>query len=162
MPRLDELDDATRGRLHLIPFDRQWNRPGHPNRNPMLPDGDKDLLAKLQKESQGILSWLVAGAVAYLQHGLEPPIEVTSKTSSYFDEQDGFTQWLAGFEQAPAKEGTRSTDLFSDFQIHCIDSGATAGSLIAFGKKLKKAVGEGMKSERGMLYPIRTRNGDLF
>ena len=125
-------------------------------------DGDKDLLEKLQKESQGILCWLVAGAVAYLRDGLEPPIEVASRTSSYFDEQDEFTQWLAGFEPAPAKEGMLSRELFSDFQIHCFDTGATAGSQIAFGKKIKKAVGEGMKSERGMLYPLRTLNGDLF
>lgn len=162
MPRLDAVDDATRGRLHLIPFDRQWNRPGHPNRNPLLPDGDKDMLAKLQKESPGILRWLVDGAVAYLRDGLEPPIEVASKTSSYFDEQDAFTQWLAGFEHAPAKEGMLASDLLGNFRYYCLGTGTAEVSQIAFAKKLKKAVGEGTKSERGMLYPLRTLNGDLF
>ena len=40
-PELDQSDDAIRGRLHFIPFDRTWNRPGVPNRNPRLADGDK-------------------------------------------------------------------------------------------------------------------------
>ena len=44
-PVLDHLDDAIKGRLHLAPFDRRWNRPGHTDRNPALPDGDKELAA---------------------------------------------------------------------------------------------------------------------
>jgi putative DNA primase/helicase len=72
-PALDHLDDAMRGRLHLIPFDMRWNRPGHPAPDPALPDGDKGLLATLRAEAPGILAWLVRGAVAYSQRGLEPP-----------------------------------------------------------------------------------------
>lgn len=40
-----------RGRLHLIPFDRIWNRPGHPEPGPALPDGDKDLMDTLRDEA---------------------------------------------------------------------------------------------------------------
>ena len=64
-PQIDHLDAAMRGRLHLLPFDRTWNRPGVPNPDPNLPNGDKDLARKLDAESAGILAWIVEGAVTY-------------------------------------------------------------------------------------------------
>jgi putative DNA primase/helicase len=71
-PRLDHIDSAIRGRLHLAPFDRRWNRPGEVERNPTLPDGDKSLGTTLKLEAEGILTWLVRAAMAYREHGVKP------------------------------------------------------------------------------------------
>lgn len=120
-PTLDHMDDAMRGRLHLVPFDRIWNRPGHPERDARLPDGDKDLMEQLQLEAPGVLAWLVAGAVRYAQQGLVPPQDVTSMTRSYFAEQDPISQWMEGYDRCDAKHGTSAADLFKDFgdwQVH--------------------------------------------
>lgn len=97
-PELDHADDAIRGRLHIIPFDRTWNRPGVPVRNPRLADGDKHLMQTLEGEAVGILNWLVQGAVAYCKEGLEPPPDVAEITSAYLHEQDAFGRWLDEME----------------------------------------------------------------
>jgi len=114
-PALDNLDDAMRGRLHMIPFDMRWNRPGHPDRDPRLPDGDKDLAEKLREEAEGELAWLVAGAVMYHREGLEPPAEVVAKTRTYFNDQDPMGKWLETMTPCATKDGDMASALFTEF-----------------------------------------------
>lgn len=114
-PGLDHMDDALRGRLHLIPFDRQWNRPGHPARNEELPDGDKDLMATLRAEACGILVWLIQGAVRYAKEGLEPPEEVARMTRTYFAEQDPIGRWVETQERCEPQRGTQASALYAQF-----------------------------------------------
>lgn len=114
-PALDHMDEAMRGRLHMIPFDMRWNRPGHPERNPSLPDGDKDLPTKLKQEAEGVLAWLIAGAVAYVQEGLEPPEEVVRMTKAFFMDQDPLGRWLDTCVPCDARSGTSAADLFNAF-----------------------------------------------
>ncbi len=116
-PGLDHLDDALRGRLHLIPFDRAWNRPGHTERDKSLPDGDKDLPRTLNEEAPGILTWLIDGAVKYLREGLEPPAEVLGETQSYFATEDPVNQWLEGYDRCDPKHGgSLASELFRQFE----------------------------------------------
>lgn len=115
-PALDHMDDAMRGRLHLVPFDRRWNRPGHPERDPTLPDGDKTLMDTLRAEAAGVLAWIVEGAKQYAQHGLEPPPEVVSVTRAYLNEQDPLGRWLLTMEACDPKEGTGAAALFAEFR----------------------------------------------
>jgi P4 family phage/plasmid primase-like protien len=118
-PRLDHLDEALRGRLHLVPFDRRWNRPGHSERNPALPDGDKDLIEHLKREAEGILAWLVQGAGDYAVDGLEPPTEVVRMTRDYFQEQDAFGRWFEGYLDVDLSQGSGSAELFDEFCKWC-------------------------------------------
>lgn len=139
-PHLDHMDHAARGRIHTIPFDVRWNRPGVPSRDPRLPDGDKGLLQALRAEAEGILSWVVRGAVAYAQQGLEPPQEVASRTLAYFQDQDAFAQWFATMERCPAKSGTGAAMLFASFQAWCTSEGipgAAPATQRAFSKALQ-------------------------
>lgn len=122
-PALDHLDDAVRGRLHLIPFDRVWNRPGHPERDPALPDGDKNLMGSLRDEAEGILVWLVEGAIAYHRDGLDPPPEVVRMTRDYFASQDSLGQWLAACERCEPQAGQRTTELLGEFKGWCAAEG---------------------------------------
>lgn len=114
-PSLDHLDSALRGRLHLIPFDRVWNRPGHSERDTALPDGDKDLMQHLRAEAQGVLAWLVQGSVDYARFGLEPPREVVRMTQAYFAEQDPVSRWLERYERCDPKQGASAAELFKDY-----------------------------------------------
>lgn len=114
-PALDHMDEAMRGRLHLIPFDMQWNRPGHPERNSNLPDGDKELPAKLKHEAEGVLAWLVRGAVDYVRDGLEPPSEVANMTRDFFKDQDPLGRWMDICVPCDLKSGARAAQLFSAF-----------------------------------------------
>jgi putative DNA primase/helicase len=159
-PVLDHLDDAIRGRLHLIPFERQWNRPGHPERDPALPDGDKDLPEKLRAEAEGILAWLVAGAVAYLKEGLEPPAEVMRRTREYFRGQDLLGQWLELYERCEAREGEKGSLLFQAFANWCDEQDETSytpNTQTGFSIALQRRGFAGAKTKAGIVYGLRLR-----
>jgi putative DNA primase/helicase len=164
-PHLDHMDEATRGRLHLVPFDRRWNRPGLPTRDPSLPDGDKHLMDTLLTEAEGILAWLVRGAVAYARDGLEPPAEVIAKTLDYFEQQDALGQWLATVEHCAAKAGTAAASLFGWFTSWCIDEGfvgAQPSTPHAFGRALQAVGIERARTATGTVWGLRARGADLF
>jgi P4 family phage/plasmid primase-like protien len=154
LPRLDHLDGATRGRLHVIPFEMQWNRPGVPERDPSKPDGDKHLAETLRAESEGVLAWLVEGARLYCRDGLEPPPEVSRMTQDYFQGQDVFSQWLETKERcAPI---TKASDLHGSFQTWAhADFGNPGMSLKAFSKRLKDDGVSSKDASVGTLYGLR-------
>ncbi|KWW37661.1 hypothetical protein AU374_01428 [Cupriavidus metallidurans] len=160
-PALDHMDEAMRGRLHLIPFDMRWNRPGHPDRDPTLPDGDKALPEKLKAEADGILAWLVAGAVAYAQEGLEPPHEVVRMTRAYFKDQDPLGLWLDTCEACDAKQGALASELFDAFCGWADEEGydgSGSWSQTAFSKKLTARGIVGLKTKTGKRYALRVRS----
>lgn len=156
-PAIAELDEAIRGRLHIIPFDMRWNRPGHAERNPALPDGDKDLPAQLKAEAPGVLAWLVAGAVAYLRDGLEPPAEVAGTTRAYIAAQDPLAQFLATLEPCEPRHGSSASDLFSGFRAWAEDEGRDDGpaTLRAFSMALKTRGIAMRKGEKANTYALR-------
>ena len=64
---------------------------------------DKQLGARLLEERDGILQWMVQGALEYLEQGLQPPIEVLAATAAYRESQDPITNFInAAFEFPPA------------------------------------------------------------
>ncbi len=157
VPTLDHLDDALRGRLHLIPFSMSWNRPGHSEPDKTLPDGDKDLPAKLNAELEGILAMLIDGARQYHLQGLEPPDEVARMTSDYFKSQDPFRQWLDTQTKCSPKNGRLASVLHQDFQGWCVEEGymeADKTTQIAFSRKLKSAGIEHQRLEDGNRYGL--------
>ncbi len=164
-PVLDHMDDAMRGRLHMIPFDMRWNRPGHPERNPNLPDGDKTLTDQLRAESEGVLAWLVAGAVAYQRDGLEPPHEVAGMTRDYFSDQDPFGLWLETCEVCEAAAGTGASDLFNEFRSWCLDEDydvMATGTQKTFSLKLTSRGVDSQKRNDGKRYGLRAKVAGMF
>ena len=158
-PNLSHLDEATRGRLHLIPFDRRWNRPGHVDRSPLLPDGDKNLRIKLMSEAEGVLAWAVRGAALYYAEGLEAPAEVAAMTNQYFDRQDPFKRWLDTLQLCPSRQGATASELHAWFerwrQSQNIVSTGGPESSEAMGRRLK-ASGYIAKSDgKFRKYPLR-------
>lgn len=164
-PSLDHLDDAMRGRLHLVPFDRTWNRPGVPDRDPSLPDGDKGLMDALRAEGPGILAWLVRGALAYAKHGLEPPAAVKAMTKEYFAEQDPVGRWLAGYDKCHPKDGAGATDLFNAYQQWRRDVDAEGGkgptSVKGFAKALETNGCVKIKTKTDNRYGLRRKTGEI-
>ena len=158
-PALDHMDEALRGRLHLIPFDMRWNRPGHPDRNPFLPDGDKDLMDKLKEEAEGILAWMLKGATVYHKEGLDPPQEVVRMTQTYFKESDPIARWLDECcEPCEPKVGEFAKNLFESFRSWCNEEGCgevPPHSQTAFSAELKKRAIQKHKTNDGMRYGLR-------
>ena len=83
-PRLDNIDEAMRRRLLLVPFTVQ------------IPpkERDPDLPEKLKTEGPAILRWCVEGCLEWQRIGLAPPEIVAKATQEYFDDQDVIKQWL--------------------------------------------------------------------
>lgn len=77
-PRVEVADYAMKRRVILLPFDvtippQEW---------------DRNMETKLLAERDGILAWIVRGAMLYLAYGLEPPEDVTAATEQYREELD--------------------------------------------------------------------------
>jgi putative DNA primase/helicase len=157
-PSIDHLDGAIRGRLHFVPFDRKWNRPGESDRNPTLPDGDPLLTSALRGEAEGILAWLVEGARAYVSEGLTPPAEVVNMTRAYFADQDFLGRWLEQYERCDPKQGETATALFDAFGTWCDDEGIdNTYTLKKFGPTIYARGIPQVKRETGMHYGLRRR-----
>jgi putative DNA primase/helicase len=156
-PSIDHIDPATRGRLHLIPFDRRWNRPGEPEHNPTLPDGDKGLAIQLIGEAEGILAWLVRGAVMYQREGLTPPHEVVAMTRDYILEQDSFGRWLATMQRCTPRQGTLAAELLRQYNGWCTAEGLPPGLLnaTAFGRTLGRHDVESVRYGDGVRYGLQ-------
>lgn len=162
-PGLGHLDEAIRGRLHLVPFDVRWNRPGHAERDPALPDGDRELAVKLRTEAPGILAWIVEGAREYLQFGLDPPPEVIAKTGAYLKEQDALGRWLELCERVPVTDGQLASELFAEFCQWADSEGAQTGrphSLPAFGIALGNRNIASRRYAGGRRWAIRSPQDD--
>jgi putative DNA primase/helicase len=83
-PRLNNVDEAMRRRMLLLPFTVQ------------IPENerDPDLADKLKAEWPAILRWMLDGCLEWMEIGLAPPKCVTDATNEYFEDQDLIKQWL--------------------------------------------------------------------
>lgn len=79
-------DEAFWRRLRLIPFVHQVPKE---KRDPDL----KDKL--IDAEGPAILAWIIAGAVDYLDHGLQTPASVDTATTAYATDQDTVARFVA-------------------------------------------------------------------
>jgi putative DNA primase/helicase len=138
-PRLDNVDEAMRRRMLLVPFLVQ------------IPpdDRDPDLAEKLKAEWPAILRWALDGCLEWQCIGLAPPKIVTDATDEYFADQDLTKQWL----EDCTKDGgpyafTPTSQLFSSWKNWCDErnlkpggSNALSDALVDRGHIRKRAHG---------------------
>ena len=162
-PRVDHMDEATKGRLHLIPFDMKWNRPGETRPDPTLPNADKHLMDTLAAEKAGILRWLVAGAVKYHADGLVPPAEVVGFTTSYIESQDTLARWLSeGCEVCPIDQGLLSKELLLYYSDFCAQEDETLqiDKPNNLSRKLKALGYASKKTKNGVRFGLKTKSAE--
>jgi P4 family phage/plasmid primase-like protien len=104
-PRLRNVDEAMRRRLHVVPF------------QVIIPKVERDprLSEKLRDEWPGILSWAIQGCLEWQRIGLAPPPSVLDTTQEYFATQDPLADWLALRCVQQAGAFTASADLYADY-----------------------------------------------
>jgi putative DNA primase/helicase len=81
-PGLRSVDEATRRRLHLVPFTVTIPKA----------ERDPDLFEKLKAQWPGILRWMIEGCLAWQREGLNPPPVVTGATEDTWRQRI----WLPG------------------------------------------------------------------
>jgi len=121
-PRLDNVDEAMRRRLLIVPFTVQIP----------VEERDTDLPEKLKAEWPAILRWMIDGCLEWQRLGLAPPKIVTDATDAYFDDQDVIRQWLDDCTEGGGPFAfVRSSELFASWKQWCDDRGIKTGSLQA-------------------------------
>jgi len=86
-PIIKGEDQGIWRRVLPIPFLRDFeNDPGVTK--------DVDRAARLRAEAEGVLAWIVAGAVEYYRQGLRVPGEVSASRGEYRADMDLLAEWL--------------------------------------------------------------------
>ena len=139
-PRLNNVDEAMRRRLHILPFTHKPKSP------------DKHLEKKLKEEYPQILNWMLEGVKLWRAEGLDAPPAVRDATEDYFATQDIFGQWLEGNCDKIAGAEENASKLFSNWNVYAESCGTYPGTLPGFSDNLIK---------RGFT-KRRTRNGIVY
>jgi putative DNA primase/helicase len=80
-PRLHNVDEAIRRRMHMVPFTAQFG------------SIDDELPFKLRAEWPGILQWMIEGCLEWQKYRLSPPAIVVDETAEYLSSQDALRDW---------------------------------------------------------------------
>lgn len=131
LPRISGTDDGIWRRVMLVPFEVQVD----PEKV------DKDLPAKLWAERSGILNWLIAGLVDYLEKGLEPPAEVRAATEGYRDESDVLGQFVRSALTVTGRsyDAVEVGTLYQAFLVWCQRSSVTPLQKTTFNRRMPQA-----------------------
>lgn len=131
MPRGDVDDDAFWYRVRLFTLTK--SHMGNED------NGMKDALTQ-RGNREGVLAWLVHGAMHWYDRGLGTPAKIWQNAANARSEQDHVLQWLT--ERCITREGaeTDTTTLYGSYSDWCADAGITIGKLSKMGltQKLDK------------------------
>lgn len=114
---LPGFKDGSRGmkrRIVVLPFDATFE-------GKTL---DKDLIIDLRAESEGILSWLVAGAQRYYKEGLgDQPRVVRQATNEYIDDNDVLGRFIKECIVKTPNANISGTELAETYEAWCRENG---------------------------------------
>lgn len=125
-PQIRSVDDAIKRRIQLVPLTHQPPRP-----DPTLPE-------KLRREVDGILSWALAGAIAWCDGGVQPPEAVRERSAIYFDAQDPLGEWLEETCHTGPRWESAITPLHRSWAAWCESRGVRAMGRKGLGDELEK------------------------
>lgn len=132
-PDLRNVDAAIRRRMNIVEFKH------------VPPVPDMTLEPKLMAEAQGILRWMVNGAVDWQGAGLLCPKSVVDATTAYLASQDVFGQWLTDCCEAGPTLSAPSGDLWASWEEYARAVGEVPGSPKGLSGKLQ---GRGYAAKR--------------
>lgn len=143
-PHLDGGDPAIWRRIHQVPF------------SVTIPENERDpeLKNKLLAEREGILAWLVRGAVEWFKNGLQVPAAVKAATEEYRREMDLIGVFLDELCEVGDDFETEAGRLYIAYTGWCKESGSTSENQKVFGGNLTrrgfKSVKKGKMHRRGL------------
>lgn len=109
LPRMSD-DAATWRRIHLIPWPV------------IIPEHERDGYLKdtlIREESNGILNWIVQGALAWHAEGLNPPQAIRDALAQYQEDEDIVGQFVGEcLDVVPPLPGAVGRDVASIYQTY--------------------------------------------
>jgi P4 family phage/plasmid primase-like protien len=109
-PTIKGDDNGIWRRILLLPFMRNFSS------DPYIVK-DEHRADKLNNEREGILRWLVEGAIEYRTFGLCAPASVRAATADYREEMDYMKEWVDNYcEFDPSYRDTKA-DLFNSWKF---------------------------------------------
>ena len=132
-PNVRGTDDGIWRRILLVPFDIQIPREAV---DPLMP-------LKLWAERSGVLNWLIEGALAFLNGGLQEPKGVTDATEEFREDSDPVRTFLVdACEVTGDPEHFELTkDLVEAFQVYQRDQGGAPWGNVTVSKRLREKSG---------------------
>ena len=112
-PIVQGVDEAIWRRIKLIPF------------SVTIPENerDPDLVDKLLREREGILTWMIEGCRKWQETGLTAPARVVAGTEGYREEMDVIGDFLADCCDIGGDYSVGAQELSSVYQAWCRDRG---------------------------------------
>lgn len=140
-PIIRGTDDGIWRRLMLIPFKVQ------------IPTDkvDKDLKYKLQRESIGILNWIVEGALMWQREGLNPPASVTNASRQYREEMDVISLFVDDCCETGDSYRAPAGEIFKKYQAWANENSEYSMSKQKFGREMRQKF-EMKKTMNGRFY----------
>ncbi len=143
-PEIRGTDDGIWRRVLLTPFDVQ------------IPQAERDpkLGEKLWAERSGILNWLIAGLIDYLENGLQEPERIVAATQEFREESDPVHSFLVQCCEVTGNEQdfTRSKDLVEAFQFWQRERGETPWKDTTVARRLSDKAGKWREPRSGLLF----------
>jgi putative DNA primase/helicase len=137
-PVLQNVDEAVRGRVNMIPF----------THTPPVPDRDLD--EKLRAEWPAILAWAIAGTADWLTNGLIRPAVVVAATDEYFSEQDLANRWIEECcDRGDRRVFDTAANLFASWKDYAIANGEFPKTAKWLAEVLKRRGAEPVKDTPG-------------
>ena len=131
-PNIPESNTAIWSRISLVPFKASFSK-----ENGNL---DTTLPVRILEESEGILNWLVQGAIKYRQEGLIKPDEVVQQGQEYREDNDpeqSIQAWLDQFS-VTTNDWIKSSILYQHYFDWSLKAGIKALGMKNFSIAMSK------------------------
>jgi putative DNA primase/helicase len=149
-PIIKGQDNGIWRRVLLVPYLARFGSPEEVAAGWAHFVKDTRVAERLKAELQGVLTWVVEGARAWFQDGLQPPDAVLAASRDYQAEQDRVGQFInecceLGPElEAPLTDGLGG-GLYEAYRAWCGESGFHALSKIRFSQEVERVVPSAQK-----------------
>jgi len=126
----------------------------------------EDTAEKIKGEWQGVLAWIVAGAVDWHRNGLNPPDDVLAASGEYQREQDRVLHFLSencemGHDYSILLTDDFELGLFQIYELWCKESGFFALSKTKFVQEVERLVPR-FKKQTVKVQTVSGRRRDLL
>jgi putative DNA primase/helicase len=130
-----------------------WRRPVIVSWPIMVPKSERDinLREKLLEGLPGILAWIIAGAKAYLEEGLQTPQKIAESTQALRSSCDDFGRWLESRVERGPQHSAQSTPLYENFRSWCQAEGIPSLPQRSFTMRLTEELGSEPKKRHGVM-----------